>query len=111
MLLPKTREQLLNQISRTFYHLFLIKLTFFISKTKKMEEPTSERIRREDSVNNPVRWFKMLVSFAYLAVGVYILFFDKTLNEGINQQIRYIFGGLATIYGVYRAYRAYVDHW
>ena len=75
-----------------------------------MEEPTSERIRRGDSVNNPVRWVKILMAVIYLCVGLYFIFFEKTMNEGLYLQLRYLFGGLAIVYGLYRGWRAYADH-
>ncbi len=75
-----------------------------------MEEPTSERIRRGDSVNNPVRWVKVLLALTYIGVGVYFLFFEKTMNEGFYLQFRYIFGILAIVYGIFRGWRAYAEH-
>lgn len=75
-----------------------------------MEEPTSERIRRGDSVNNPVRWVKVLLALTYIGVGVYFLFFEKTMNEGLYLQFRYLFGILAIVYGIFRGWRAYAEH-
>ncbi len=75
-----------------------------------MEEPTSERIRNSESVNSPVKWVKLLMAAIYLGVGVYFIFFEKTMNEGLYLQLRYLFGGLAIVYGVYRAWRAWADH-
>jgi hypothetical protein len=45
----------------------------------------------------------------YLAMGIYLLL-EKKFLAYLSSDLRNIFAGMLLIYGVYRGYRVYADH-
>jgi hypothetical protein len=72
------------------------------------------RPRREDEkpsvtfFNKFARYFGMLMTLVYVALGLFIIFMDaEQYNMDISQATRTIFGGTLILYGIVRFIRAY----
>jgi hypothetical protein len=51
--------------------------------------------------------FSVFMVFFYLGIGVYLVFYFK--NTVLDRSVVVLFGSVIFLYGVYRAYRAYVS--
>ncbi|MBF8965372.1 hypothetical protein I0P70_19140 [Pontibacter sp. FD36] len=72
------------------------------------------RPRREDEkpsvtfFNKFARYFGMLMTLVYVALGLFIIFMDEEqYNLDMSQTARTIFGGTLILYGLIRLVRAY----
>ena len=70
---------------------------------------TNDRLRKRGSIRTPMVIFASAMTVFYLGLGSY-LFLDKSFLPGIPADFRNIFAGLLIIYGLYRGYRIYSDH-
>lgn len=70
---------------------------------------TNDRLRKRSSIRTPMIIFASAMTVFYLGLGSY-LFLDKSFLPGIPADFRNIFAGLLIIYGLYRGYRIYSDH-
>ena len=70
---------------------------------------TEERLRERRAIKKPMLLFGGAMTLFYLGVGGY-MFWDKTFLSGIPTEFRNIFAGLLVVYGIYRGYRIYADH-
>jgi predicted membrane channel-forming protein YqfA (hemolysin III family) len=58
--------------------------------------------------NKFARYFGMLMTLVYVALGLFIMFMDDELyNLDMSQTARMLFGGTLILYGVVRFVRAY----
>jgi hypothetical protein len=51
--------------------------------------------------------FSVFMVFFYLGIGIYLVFYFK--NTTLDRSVVVLFGSVIFLYGVYRAYRAYVS--
>jgi hypothetical protein len=72
------------------------------------------RPRRQDDkpsvnfFNKFARYFGMLMTLVYVALGLFIMFMDdEQYNLDISEPARMIFGGVLILYGIVRFIRAY----
>jgi hypothetical protein len=52
--------------------------------------------------------FSLFMVFFYLGVGCYLVFFSNLNNFNIQKPVLVIMGSAFIIYGLYRAFRAYI---
>lgn len=70
---------------------------------------TNERLRNRSSLRSPMLLFGIAMTLFYLGIGAYLLI-DTSFLPGIPPGFRNIFAALLLIYGIYRGYRIYADH-
>lgn len=51
--------------------------------------------------------FSVFMVFFYLGIGIYLVFYFK--NTTLDRSVVVLFGSVIFLYGIYRAYRAYVS--
>lgn len=51
-------------------------------------------------------YFRMTMAVVYTAIGVYILFSNKSLNGIVSETYTPVIGGLILAYGLFRGYNA-----
>ncbi|MBC7485179.1 MAG: hypothetical protein H7282_00275 [Cytophagaceae bacterium] len=57
-------------------------------------------------MNKTLFYFRMTMAVVYTAIGVYILFSNKSLNGIVGETYTPVIGGLILAYGLYRGYNA-----
>lgn len=76
----------------------------------EQERPTThERLRAKTGFRNTMLIFGVAMTVFYFAMGIYLLL-EKKFLAYLSSDLRNIFAGMLLIYGVYRGYRVYADH-
>lgn len=70
---------------------------------------THERLRNRRSIRVPMLIFGLAMIAFYFGLGSFVLL-DKSFLPGIPSDFRNIFAILLLIYGAYRSWRLYQDH-
>jgi hypothetical protein len=70
---------------------------------------SDDRIRNSSGIRNALLSMGAVMTLFYLGLGSMILF-NKNFIPGIPVQFRNVFAGLLIVYGVYRGWRMYADH-
>jgi hypothetical protein len=70
---------------------------------------TDDRIRKKRSFRNPMLLMGLAMTIFYLVLGVWLLA-DPNALPGIPSEFRNIFAAMVLIYGGYRGWRVWADH-
>lgn len=71
--------------------------------------PTDDRIRKRGAARMPILILGFSMTAFYIILGSWI-FLDKTFLAYIPAEFRNIFAGMLLVYGIYRGWRVYADH-
>jgi hypothetical protein len=71
---------------------------------------TDRRVRYKKAARTPMLIFGITMSIFYIGLGIFLLL-DKAFLSYIPSEFRNIFAGLVILYGAYRAWRVYADHY
>lgn len=70
---------------------------------------TDERIRKRRHFRTPLLILGVTMTLFYLGLGAWLLL-DKSFLVGIPVEFRNIFAVMVLVYGTYRGWRLYADH-
>lgn len=70
---------------------------------------TDDRIRNRKNVRLPLLIIGLSMTIFYIGLGAWLLL-DKQFLPNIPLEFRNIFAVMLLIYGVYRGWRVYADH-
>lgn len=70
---------------------------------------TDDNFRRRSALRQPMLILGAIMTLIYLVLGIYLLV-NPDFLQGLPAQFRQIFAGLLLIYGIYRGWRIYADH-
>ena len=70
---------------------------------------TDERLRNRRFIRKPMFIFGAIMTAVYLILGGFLLL-DSSFLPGIPSEFRNIFAVMLFIYGAYRGWRVYADH-
>lgn len=70
---------------------------------------TDERIRKGRPFRTPLLILGIFMTLFYLGLGAWLLL-DKSFLPGIPVEFRNIFAIMVLVYGTYRGWRLYADH-
>jgi len=68
-----------------------------------------DRIRKHGKIRMPLLILGFTMTLIFIVLGAWILL-DKTFLAGIPPEFRNIFAIMVLIYGTYRGWRVYADH-
>jgi amino acid permease len=71
---------------------------------------SNDRIRNSRNYRNPVLILGLAMTAFYLILGTLLLFVKSFLPE-VGTDFRNIFAGMLIVYGIYRGWRVYADHY
>ncbi len=89
-----------------FHVLLLLRLPCYQTFTAMS---TDDRIRKKRSFRNPMLLMGLAMTIFYLVLGVWLLA-DPNALPGIPSEFRNIFAAMVLIYGGYRGWRVWADH-
>lgn len=71
---------------------------------------TDDRIRNTRKFRNPLFILGITMTAFYIILGSLLLFAKDFLPE-VGTDFRNIFAGMLIVYGIYRGWRVYADHY
>jgi len=71
--------------------------------------PSDDRIRKHGKIRMPLLILGFTMTLIFIVLGSWILL-DKTFLVGIPTEFRNIFAVMVLVYGLYRGWRVYADH-
>ena len=70
---------------------------------------SDERIRKKINFRNPMLIIGFLMTVFYLVLGGMLLL-DQTFLPGVSEDFRKVFAAMLLLYGSYRGWRVWADH-
>jgi amino acid permease len=71
---------------------------------------TNDRVRNSRGFRNPMLILGVVMTAFYVILGSLLLFVKSFLPE-VGTDFRNIFAAMLIIYGIYRGWRVYADHY